>query len=149
MGLEGESSMTKVVYNNCYGSFSLSEAAMLRYAELKGFKLYPEKNNSFATYWTVPTSERPATLTGQDWDDATNEERTAFNLAYSKYTISERDFDRTDPVLVQVVEELGKHANGMCAELAIVDLAPGTLYRIDEYDGNESVVTGYSDWSVA
>lgn len=140
--------MTKVVYNNCYGGFSLSEAAMVRYAELKGFKLYPEKRGgSFITYWTVPTSERPATLT--DWNKTTNEERTAFNEAYNRFTISERDLNRTDPILVQVVEELGKHANGMCADLAIVDLAPGTRYRIDEYDGNESVVTSYDDWSVA
>ena len=31
----------KVVINKCYGVFGLSVDAMLRYAELKGFELYP------------------------------------------------------------------------------------------------------------
>jgi hypothetical protein len=53
-------------------------------------------------------------------------------------------------VLVQVVEELGAEANGECAHLRISDLPPGTLYRIDEYDGYESVATNDSyEWSVA
>ena len=30
----------KVVINDCYGGFSLSYEAVMRYAELKGFKLY-------------------------------------------------------------------------------------------------------------
>ena len=31
----------KVVINACYGGFGLSHKAIMRYAELKGFKLYP------------------------------------------------------------------------------------------------------------
>jgi hypothetical protein len=49
--------------------------------------------------------------------------------------------DRNDPILVQVVEELGDDANGSCAELEIVELPAGTLYRITEYDGYESIET--------
>jgi hypothetical protein len=65
-------------------------------------------------------------------------------------TIYHRDIERTDPVLVQVVEELGDKANGDCAELRIAELSAGTLYRIDEYDGIEQVCTqdDYA-WSVA
>lgn len=36
--------MTKIVYNACFGGFGLSEAGLMRYAELKGLTLYPEKN---------------------------------------------------------------------------------------------------------
>jgi hypothetical protein len=32
--------MTKIVYNACHGGFGLSEAAILRYAEIKGIKLW-------------------------------------------------------------------------------------------------------------
>lgn len=62
----------------------------------------------------------------------------------------DRDVDRADPILVQVVEELGKEANGYCAKLVIDELPSGTLYRIDEYDGLESIMT-QSDykWSIA
>jgi hypothetical protein len=65
-------------------------------------------------------------------------------------TIYHRDIERTDPVLVQVVEELGDKANGDYAELRIAELSAGTLYRIDEYDGLEQVCTqdDYA-WSVA
>lgn len=51
------------------------------------------------------------------------------------------DLDRTDPILVQVVKELGSKADGRHANLQIRDLEPGTLYRIDEYDGWETVMT--------
>jgi hypothetical protein len=65
-------------------------------------------------------------------------------------TIYDGDIERTDPVLVQVVEELGDKANGEYAKLRIAKLFPGTLYRIDDYDGFEKVCTqdDYA-WSVA
>jgi hypothetical protein len=95
--------MTKIVYNACYGGFGLSEAAILRYAEITGAK-------GFSVY----------------------------------------DIERTDPALVQVVEEMGEAANGMSAALRIAELPAGTLYRIDEYDGSETVMTQDDyNWSVA
>ena len=58
--------------------------------------------------------------------------------------------ERHDPVLVQVVETLGAAANGSGARLLLKELPSGTLYRIDEYDGSESVCTNDSyDWKVA
>ena len=49
--------------------------------------------------------------------------------------------DRADPMLVQVVEELGSDASDNCADLKIRNVPAGSLYRIEEYDGYESVVT--------
>ena len=73
------------------------------------------------------------------------DERIAYNKAYSAQTWYHRDVSRHDPVLVQVVEELGDKANGMCAKLAIAQVSGP--YRIDEYDGFESVETpGSYDW---
>lgn len=145
--------MTKIVYNGCSGRFSVSDAAIRRYAEIKGIKLYPEvdgKFGHFTTYWTVPKEERGAILEGDAWNAASQEERIASNKAYDDLTLGIRDFERDDPVLVQVVEELGAAANGQCANLKIVDLAKGTLWRIDEYDGNEHVATQDSyEWKVA
>ncbi len=62
----------------------------------------------------------------------------------------QRNIKRDDPVLVQVVEELGKAANGSFADLKIIDVPAGTRWRIDEYDGSESVmaVDDY-EWSIA
>lgn len=48
--------------------------------------------------------------------------------------------DRHNEDLLEVLEILGDDANGMCAELTIVEF-DGNVYQIDEYDGYESIVT--------
>ena len=82
--------------------------------------------------------------------------KTAVEL-YAKYSgISleeewrHEEIKRTDPVLVRVVEELGEAASGSYADLVIRELPAGTRYRIDAYDGSESVITiDEYEWSVA
>lgn len=60
------------------------------------------------------------------------------------------DIPRHDPVLVQVVEQLGVKACTRVSNLCIAEVPSGTEYRIDEYDGAESVQTKDSyDWIVA
>jgi hypothetical protein len=84
-------------------------------------------------------------LEEREWFYMSLTERLAYNKAYSKQTWYYRDVDRHDPVLVQVVEELGEKAGGNYAELAIAEV--DGPYRIDEYDGYESVKTADSyDW---
>jgi hypothetical protein len=96
--------MTKVVYNNCFGGFSLNTEAMAEFKKRKG-------------------------------------------IDKEKY-VSSCDMDRTDLDLVAIVET-GK-ASGRFADLSIADIPAGTKYRIDEYDGNESVMTiDDYEWSVA
>lgn len=96
----------KVVYNACFGGFSLSPKAVTRYWELKG-EAEPE-----------------------GW----------YN----------RNVDRADPILVQVVEELGDEASGSFANLQIEDVPAGAKWRIDEYDGSESVMTQDAyEWRIA
>ena len=64
--------------------------------------------------------------------------------------VDDYDINRTDPVLVQVVEELGEAANNDSSKLYIVEIYPGTLYRINDYDGIEDIETENSIvWSVA
>jgi len=142
--------VTKIVINSCYGGFSLSVEGMKRYAEIKGLPLYIEGNDFYPTFWTIPAEERTGLIDQKNWSTFTDEERRQSNQLFSKYTISSRDFDRTDPILVQVVEELGSKADGSCAELTIETLEKGTLYRINEYDGYESIETNNDiTWSVA
>jgi hypothetical protein len=43
--------MTKIVYNQCYGGFSLSEEAIQRYSDIKGLDL----QNSYV--WRYPDDE--------------------------------------------------------------------------------------------
>ena len=92
----------KVVINRCFGGFGLSDAAVERYAELKGINLVRiQEDKSFG---------------GASWyiDGIEDDEHY-----FSSYSIGG---DRADPILIQVVEEMGKAADGWAAELAIVDV---------------------------
>lgn len=85
--------MKKVVLNNCYGGFSLSEKA----CKFLGLKL-------------------------------------------SDYLAS-RLYSRDDPKLVECIEVLGEEANGLCADLVIVEYDDRNYtYDIDNNDGLESLV---------
>jgi hypothetical protein len=96
--------MVKVVYNDCYGGFGLSDLAKSKYKE----------------------------ITGKEYDE------------YSD-TIE----NRTDSVLVHLVETLGNQANGKCAKLRIKEFSINLDKQwlvINEYDGLESVKL---DWKRA
>ena len=124
----GMINMTKIVYNACYGGFSLSEAAMRLYAEKKGLPFYVWKD--------------PVDLTSQYYFTADPSGMTEIDNEFDqKYSLYEHDLKRTDPVLVEVVEELGDKANGSYAKLCIIALPAGTKYRMEEYDGFETVMT--------
>ncbi len=79
----------EVVYNNCYGGFSLSYVAVEELGKL-----------------------------GVVFDD---------------------DIPRHDKRLIKVVKKLGAAANGRFTELKIAKIT-GKKYRIEEYDGAESVI---------
>jgi len=95
--------------------------------------------------WLVPPEERLELRYDEEFDAMTTEEKIAYNKAHSEQTWYADGVDRHDPALVQVVEELGNKANGNYAELRIAEVSGP--YRIDEYDGSESVETPDSyDW---
>jgi hypothetical protein len=134
--------MVRVVYNSCYGGFSLSREACERYWELQGKQVWIEDLSWGFTVWLVPPEER---VFQKEWRLMTQDERIAYNRKYNEQTWYDRNVSRHDPILVQVVEELGDKADGMCAKLAIAEVSGP--YRIDEYDGYETVKQpdGY-DW---
>lgn len=53
---------------------------------------------------------------------------------------------RSDPMLVQVVEELGEVANGLYAELRVVEIPDDIGWEIKEYNGVESVHETHRVW---
>lgn len=138
--------MTKIVYNACYGGFGLSHEAVMRYAELKGIKLYFNKDYSMHNYYLIPVEEYNRIRAEEKAKPVGSGRFKESNAAY--FSVS--SIDRTDPILVQVVEELGERANGNYARLMIADIPAGTLYRVEEYDGYESIM--FQDdynWNVA
>ena len=60
----------------------------------------------------------------------------------------EDNLERHDPRLVEVVEVLGEKASASCSRLVIEEVS-SPMYRIEEYDGRESIETPDSlDWIV-
>jgi len=58
----------------------------------------------------------------------------------------EYEADRTNPKLVQVVEELGKAANGRGANLKVVQIPDGIEYDLENYDGFETAHEKHRSW---
>jgi hypothetical protein len=138
--------MTKIVYNACFGGFSLSHEAIMRYAEIKGITLYVQEDLFMNHYYLCPPEEFER-IQAEDYAKPVQPGR--FDASSALY-FSDRDIERNDPALVQVVEELGNLANANSSRLEIEELPAGTLYRIDEYDGLESVETKDSyEWKIA
>lgn len=57
------------------------------------------------------------------------------------------DIERNDPLLVQVVEELGEMANGSYAKLKVVEIPDDIEWTIEDYDGDEWVAEAHRRWS--
>lgn len=56
------------------------------------------------------------------------------------------DLDRSDPILCQIVEELGEKADTNYSELAIVEIPDGVDWQIEEYGGREWIAEVHRTW---
>jgi hypothetical protein len=163
----------KIVINKCYGGFSLSPKAVQRIAELEGRPCHffvasryahlrnltaPEGKHwvpvtptqaADAFVWTAFDVPNPDDVipSQENWHEMTQEQRDASSAAYHQHQIDGRPDKRDDPLLVQVVEELGAAASGSCADLKVVEVPDGVDWTIDEYDGNEWVAERHRTWS--
>ena len=111
--------MNKVVYNACYGGFTLSLKA-IDWLEANC------KDNELREF--IKSMRR----------DKCNSRLKDECFCYNVSNWFEDRRHHKD--LVAVVEALGNDANGRCAKLAIATIYCN-LYRIDQYDGAESVIT--------
>ena len=112
--------MHKVVFNNCYGGFSISMKAVdwleanCKDKELRDFI-------------------KSLRLYGKEYSFSSKDECLCYDVSgWFEYKRHHKD-------LVAVVEALGADANGPCAALGIRKINCNQ-YRIDEYDGAEEVI---------
>lgn len=100
--LEELKGIRRVVINDCYGGFGLSDAAIAEYKKL-------------------------ADITDPDWYD--------------------RNIERDDPYLIQVIKKLGETASGGgFAKLKIVEIPADVEWQIEEYDGVEWIAEKHRTW---
>ncbi len=150
----------KIVINKCFGGFGLSPAAVIRLAELRGQKAYfftggfgsrpreqVEPGSITGLFWNAYNTPTPTDgPTASQWADMTIEEKRASNAKSDSETINTCRDNRTDPLLIQVVEELGDKASGDCSKLKVIEIPDGIEYEIDDYDGQESVHEKHRSW---
>jgi hypothetical protein len=114
-----------IVINRQHGGFGLSWDAQIAYLERAGI-----------AYTLVDRESRDDTIrfgqeikldNGDDWNDC-------------------HDIARDDPILVDIVREMGDNANGGFANLQVVKIPGDVEWAIDEYDGLEWVAEKHRVW---
>ena len=110
----------KVVYNNDFGGYALSDKAI--------------------NWLSEHGSDRTKKFIAKKRIEANN--RTINDSTKIFYVMDAvRNFlERHDPDLVAVVEALGKEVNDTFSSLAIEEIEVD-MYSIDEYDGKETIIT--------
>lgn len=152
----------EIAINKCYGGFSLSPKAVARLAELQGRKCYFFKADmvygreyipstleecSKVAFWSAfDIPNPPRQPNSSKWSKLSNEQKERWNKKYRKHNFSCRNVDRCDPLLIQVIKELGKEANGFCAKIGIVEVPDGVNWEINEYDGMETIHESHRTW---
>ena len=117
----------KVVINKCFGGFDLSDKAHERLIELgvkyyKSFDDLPKNNNELYVV-------------------------NSCSHGLGKYYSNFSDYEnRTNPLLIQVVEELKDDASGRFGNLKIVEIPNDIQWEIDEYDGIETIHELHRSW---
>lgn len=140
----------KIVINACFGGFELSHEGVMRYAEIKGLALYP-----FLDYITRGVYKEQAVIGNlkllhhysQVPLDGLSLDQEGDPILPSGAYFSPSGISRTDPALIQTVEELKDAANGKCAALKIVEIPDGVEWEIEEYDGNEHIAEIHRIWN--
>ena len=113
-----------IVINADHGGFGLSKKAKYLYLDLAGI-----------SYIEGPQQDRHTeTLYGP-------------NIIVNNQVWSDRDIARDDPILVSVIRQLGRAADGNYAKLKIVEVPANVKWRIAEYDGMEWVEEVHRTWS--
>ena len=110
----------KVVYNDCYGGYALSDKAIEWLSEHGS-----DKTKRFIAQKRLEANEKTK------YDSS----KIFYVMDALRYFLK-----RHDPDLVAVVEALGKEVNGTFSDLVIEEIE-GDMYNIEEYDGKETVVT--------
>lgn len=144
----------EVAINERYGGFGLSTKALMLYCERKYGEahLYLRESYDRQVFKRVPNDYYEKTKTPTDRlfvfkQDAGEEVdyNDCKEIILFEHQVCSHD-NRTDPLLISVIKELGSEANGDYAELHIVDVPDSVKWHISEYDGMETIEEDHRSW---
>jgi hypothetical protein len=113
----------KIVINKKYGNFSLSEEAVLFYGDKKGLNIIAIRDEVIKDINHYYLNEEKEENSFAEWD-----------------------IERTDPALIEVVEQLGDLANTRHTRLKVVEVPDDVKWYILDYDGIEEVHEEHRKW---
>jgi len=137
----------KVVINTCWGGFGLSSKALREYYRMKeGGTLYAYRVDYDAkkkeSKYIRMSDSKPDNYACHSTADLGPVVREIPNENYYYPVI-----DRSDEVLIQIVEYMGAEAGGSASSLKVVEIPDGVDYYIHDYDGMESIHEQHRQWS--
>ena len=134
----------KIILNKCFGGFDVSTEGYELYAKKKGIELYKYKDNLvienheyIKKYIKIKGKENE--LFKHYFTKDFGEIAKISKEDYEKYNLYLREESRQDQTLIEVVEELGEKASGRFGNLEVVEIPDNSFYKIDEYDGLETI----------
>ena len=68
-------------------------------------------------------------------------ERSGTTITY------ECNIERNNPILVEIVEQLGESANTRFSELKVVEIPDNVRWQIEEHDGKEWIAEKHATWN--
>ena len=130
----------KIILNKCFGGFDVSNEAYKLYAKKKNLNLYlysseyidhqfiykkvNDTNNYLFKSFFIKDIGNNVSISNED---------------YKKYCLYLDSEYRQDTTLIEVIEELGEKASGRFGDLEVVEIPDNYYYKIDEYDGLETI----------
>lgn len=142
----------KIVKNNCFGGFSLSDKAYEKLIEygipVRKYE-QEERNPITGLYDNKSANNEGEVIFDRDLeDDDMSKSMRGFSGRYWSCFLDRHN--RNHPLLVKVVEELGgghrKGASGEFADLKVVEIPDDIDYEIDDYDGVETIRESHRTW---
>lgn len=135
----------KIILNKCYGGFDVSKEAYMLYAKKKGLELYQYASDFINFKKCIYKKTNDKTLFKNYFIKDMGDNIEISNEDYKKYNLYLDDEHRQDPILIEVIEELGDKASGGFGRLEVVEIPDNCYYKIDEYDGVEIIYYSNSE----
>lgn len=141
----------KLVINRCFGGFGLSAKALYEYVKRKygSAYIYLDDRKNYNHYFLSDTGYNDIdshSILVSTKDFGKDIDSRIINNNPDCFISRYRDCDRDDPILVEVVEELGEEASGTFANLSVVEIPDDIDWEIDDYDGVETIHEKHRTW---